>query len=177
MRRPQRSHTRRARPFMLAIVLSALAACAPAPPPDTRAQDEAALREADAAFSRAAQAKNVDTWLAFYADDVVVMAPNEAMQTGRDNARKPISDMLGTPGFGVSWKVTKADVARSGDLGYTVGTYELTMTGPDGKPMSDHGKYAEVWRKQTDGAWKVVVDTFNTDVPLPPPPPPTKAKK
>jgi len=40
---------------------------------------------------------------------------------------------------------------------------------PDGTPMTDHGKYATIWRKQTDGSWKVVVDIFNSDVEMPMP--------
>ena len=174
---PRHSHPRRLARLVLAVGFSAAAACTPAPPPDTHVQDEAAIRQADTAFSSAAQSKNVDAFLAFYAGDAAVMAPNEAMITGRDNARKLITDMMAMPGFSISWQVTKADVARSGDLGYTIGTYEMTMTGPDGKPMSDRGKYATVWRKQTDGSWKAVVDTFNTNTPLPPPPPPPPTKK
>ena len=170
---PTPSRTRRFPLHVLAIGVLSTVACAPAPPPpppDTHAQDEAAIRQADMAFSTAAQAKNVDAAVAFYADDVAAMAPNESLKAGRDSARKMWADMVAMPGFSISWQPTKVDVARSGDLGYTIGTYELTMNGPDGKPMVDRGKYAEVWRKQTDGSWKVVVDIFNTDTPMPPPP-------
>ncbi len=44
------------------------------------------------------------------------------------------------------------------------------MNDPQGKQMSDHGKYMVVWRKQADGKWKAVGDMFNSDVPLPAPP-------
>jgi ketosteroid isomerase-like protein len=30
--------------------------------------------------------------------------------------------------------------------------------------MNDHGKYLCTWKKDTSGAWKVAVDTWNTDV-------------
>jgi hypothetical protein len=30
----------------------------------------------------------------------------------------------------------------------------------------------EIWKKQRDGSWKVIVDIFNSDVPAPAPPPP-----
>ena len=32
------------------------------------------------------------------------------------------------------------------------------------KEINDHGKYLIVWQKQTDGSWKIKVDTFNSDV-------------
>jgi ketosteroid isomerase-like protein len=62
------------------------------------------------------------------------------------------------------------EVARSGDLGYSQGTYDLTFNDPSGKPMTDRGKYLEVWKKQADGSWKCAVDTFNSDLPAAPPP-------
>jgi ketosteroid isomerase-like protein len=41
----------------------------------------------------------------------------------------------------------------------------MTMTGPDGKPMSETGHYVVVWRKQADGTWKVAVDAPLSDPP------------
>jgi len=40
------------------------------------------------------------------------------------------------------------------------------------EPVGDQGKGVEVWKKQRDGSWKVVLDIFNSDVPAPAPPPP-----
>jgi ketosteroid isomerase-like protein len=31
------------------------------------------------------------------------------------------------------------------------------------------GKFFDVWKKQADGSWKVVVSTFNSDLPVTPP--------
>ncbi len=62
------------------------------------------------------------------------------------------------------------EVARSGELAYLNGTYELTMNDASGKPANDRGKYVEVWKKQADGAWKCVADIWNSDLPAPAPP-------
>ena len=35
------------------------------------------------------------------------------------------------------------------------------------KAKPDRGKLVEVWKKQPDGKWKVIVDAFNTDLPAP----------
>jgi ketosteroid isomerase-like protein len=35
-----------------------------------------------------------------------------------------------------------------------------------GKTISDRGKYLMVWKKQSDGAWKVLFDMNNSDLPL-----------
>ncbi len=64
---------------------------------------------------------------------------------------------------------TKADVARSGELAYVVGVYQITPKDPEGKALADTGKLVEVWKKQADGKWKTVADIFNSDVPAPAP--------
>jgi len=51
-----------------------------------------------------------------------------------------------------------ADIAASGDLGYTLGTYELRAKDEAGKATVAYGKYCSVWKKQPDGSWKWVVD-------------------
>lgn len=58
-----------------------------------------------------------------------------------------------------------ADVSSSGDLGYSVGTFELTLNDSEGNPVTRKGKYTTVWQKQTDGQWKVVSVTPNLDSP------------
>ncbi len=138
-------------------------------PADTRAADEAAVRKADADWAAAGQSKQVDAWVAFYTDDAVVLPPNDKAATTKDSIRKTIGDVLALPGLTVNWKAAKVEVAKSGDLAYAQGTYELGMTGPKGKPMADHGKYVEVWKKQPDGNWKCAVDTWNSDLPPTPP--------
>jgi ketosteroid isomerase-like protein len=89
--------------------------------------------------------------------------------------------MSAMPGFGLTWKATRAEVSASGDVGYTVGAYEMTMNDATGKPQVDKGKYVTIWKKGADGKWKVKEDIFNSDTPPPPPPgpppaPPTKKK-
>jgi hypothetical protein len=67
--------------------------------------------------------------------------------------------MMSSPGFSLQFAPTSADVAASGDIGYTAGTYQLTMNG-----ASDRGKYVEVWKKE-NGTWKATRDIFNSDMP------------
>jgi ketosteroid isomerase-like protein len=137
-----------------------------APVADTRAADEAAVRKADADWVKAAQTKRVEDWVAFYADDAVVLPPNDKTATGKDSIRKIINDLLGLPNLSVSWTPTKAEAAKSGDLAYLYGTYRLSFTGPDGKLVDDHGKTLEIWKKRADGNWKCIVDTWSSDLPV-----------
>jgi ketosteroid isomerase-like protein len=138
--------------------------------PDTRGADEAAVRKTDADWAAAAQSKQVDAWVAFYSDDAMVLPPNDSAATSKDSIHKAVGQLLGLPGLSVKWQATKVEVARSGDIAYAQGTYELGMKDSKGKPMADHGKYVEVWKKQPDGNWKCVVDTWNSDLPAMPAP-------
>jgi len=146
--------------------------CTSAPPaqPDTRAADEAAVRKADTDWAAAAQTKQVDAWVAFYTDDTVVLPPNDKVAGDKDSIRKAVGGLLALPGLSIRWQPTKVEVARSGDLAYSYGTYELSFNDPGGKPMSDHGKYTEVWKKQSDGGWKCVLDMWSSDLPASSPP-------
>jgi ketosteroid isomerase-like protein len=150
----------------LAFALAAAAVCLAG---DTKA--EQALREADAAWSKAAESKDLDKTLSYYSDDATVLPPNAPAATTKEAIRKVWQDMLATPGFVISWKATKVEVAKSGDLGFVSGTYEVTMNDASGKPVSEKGKYVEVWKKQADGKWKCGTDTWNSDLPASAPAP------
>jgi hypothetical protein len=67
--------------------------------PDTRAADEAAIRNADVAFSKAVETKDVEAAMAYYADTAVVMMPNAPMITAKETIRKNFSEMLAIPGL------------------------------------------------------------------------------
>jgi len=162
--------------FAAAFVALFFAACGKSEPPDNRAADAAAVQKADADWSAAAQSKQADAWVAFYANDAVVLPPNAPTLTDKDAIHKAIADLLALPGLSMSWQTTKAEAARSGDVAFTYGTYELTSNDAKGIPTTDHGKYSEVWKKQADGSWKCVVDMWSSDLPAAGPPPAPKAK-
>jgi ketosteroid isomerase-like protein len=142
--------------------------CTPPAPPDTRAADEAAIRATDEAWSKAAEARDLNAVVSYYADDAQLLPPNAPLANTKESIRAGWAALL-VPEMTVSWKVSKVEVARSGDLGYITGTYKIDM-----KPTGDVGKMVEVWKKQPDGTWKCVADSFNSDLPVPTPPPAQK---
>ncbi|MFZ0883955.1 MAG: DUF4440 domain-containing protein [Candidatus Acidiferrales bacterium] len=133
-----------------------------AQPADTRASDEAAIRAASAAWSKASAAKDIDKAVSFYGDGAVVMSPKAPAVHDSENIRKGWADIL-TPGPGLSWRTTTVEVARSGELAYENGEYDFVTTDKNGKTNDEKGKYLVIWKKQADGAWKVAVDMDNTN--------------
>lgn len=130
------------------------------------AADDQLLRDLDAQWSAAAGAKDLDKVVSYYSEDATVLAPNAAAVTSKAEIRQTWKDLLALPGLAISWKTTKVEMAKSGDMAYMTGTYEMAMTDATGKPAMDRGKYLEVWEKQADGKWKCGADAFNTDLPL-----------
>jgi ketosteroid isomerase-like protein len=129
---------------------------------------EKVLRDADDAWSKAAASKDLEKTVAYYSNDANVLAPNAPIATTKDAIKKLWGDLFASPGVVISWKATKAEAAKSGDLGFVSGTYEFTMNDASGKPTTDKGKYVEVWEKQADGKWKCGTDIWNSDLPAAP---------
>ena len=135
---------------------------------------EQALRDLDAQWSAAAGAKDVDKTVSYYAEAAMVLPPNAPSATTKEVIRSAWKEMLARPGAGISWKATKVEVAKSGDLACVSGTYEDTMTDASGKSVKDRGKYVEIFKKRADGTWKVIVDIWNSDLPASAPAAPEK---
>jgi uncharacterized protein (TIGR02246 family) len=125
------------------------------------------LRDLDAQWSTAAGAKDLDKTVSFYADDAVVLPPNEPMVASKDGIRNLWKGFLDSISD-ISWKTTRVEIAKSGDMVVLTGTYDTTIK--DG--TKDHGKYCEVWEKKADGKWKCGTDMFSSDLPAAPAPSP-----
>jgi len=67
----------------------------------------------------------------------------------------------------ISSRWTPASPTRSGDLGYTYAELQVDLDGPDGEPIAEVLRDFHVWAKDADGAWRVVVDIWNSPDPLP----------
>lgn len=59
------------------------------------------------------------------------------------------------------WVPKDAEVARSGDLGYTWGEYTFSYKSGNDSLIKENGHYVNVWRKNSRGDWKVVIDIGN----------------
>lgn len=138
-----------------------------AEPPAAASNDPAALAKAliklDDDWSKAAASKDAELVASFYAEDAIAYPPNEPVCVGRAAAKKVWAAYFEDKTFSISWKTLHAEVAKSGELGFTAGTYEDSYRGPDGKLVTEKGKYLCNWKKQKDGSWKAIHDMWNSD--------------
>jgi ketosteroid isomerase-like protein len=159
--------------FGCVALLSVTAGCSQPAASDMSAEAASAVKDQDTQWSKTAGTNDLDGTVAYYTDDASLLPPNAPIATGKQAIRGVWTGLL-SPDATVSWEVTKADGARSGELAYVQGVYQITPKNPKAQSLADHGKLVEVWKKQADGKWKVVSDIFNSDLPAPAPSPAEK---
>jgi ketosteroid isomerase-like protein len=131
-----------------------------APSVDVEAE-RAALLNVDRAFAKASASQGaVVAFTSFVADDARFYRMNTFPLIGKEKARSALSEK---PGL-LTWQPIAADLSRAGDLGYTYGSAEFKPTANDNGAV-ESSCYLRIWRKDTNGAWKVVLDL---DSPIPP---------
>lgn len=131
--------------FLKALPLLAIAWAAP-----IFADDFDDMVNAEKAFAADASARSTrDAFLAALADDGVVFAPAPANGKCHWESHPANKNRL-------EWAPAIAEIAASGDLGYTSGPWRITAAGEE-RPAA-YGHFFTVWKKQADGKWKVLVD-------------------
>jgi len=122
------------------------------------AEAEAQIRATDAALTKAAQAKDLEKCVSGYAPDAIMFLPNAPPIHGIEAIRKVWQSMLAAQGTNVTVTPISVDVARSADLAWERVTYSADVVDKMGKTSTQTGESVVLWKKQTDGSWKIVAD-------------------
>ena len=110
-----------------------------------------AIIDGEARFYELGQEKGTRAaFLTFLADDGLVFQP------GPTNGRK-VWNARPEGGLSLKWQPVLAAMSHSCDLGYTTGPAEWRRQKEDEKPFG-YGQFVSIWKRQKDGAWKVVLD-------------------
>lgn len=118
------------------------------------------LKAVDREFSDLSQKKGmVESFLAYAHEDAVILRDYTMPIVGRDAVEAFISE--GSNDFTLIWEPLFADISTSLDLGYTYGTYVLTYMDKDNKEQQAKGTYLTIWKKDSSGNWKWVLDNGN----------------
>ena len=108
---------------------------------------------------KATAERGFDGFISYFADDASDLPNGGAIVTGKENIRKALGPW--GPDVSLTWSPVKAEMAASGELGYTFGNYVFKAKDKEGNLVVHYGKYATVWEKQKDGSWKVAMDMGN----------------
>jgi ketosteroid isomerase-like protein len=127
---------------------------------NSRAVDEKAIRELVDRTVAAAGKSDMAEYSKFYAPNAALVLPGMAIS----NMTAPLKNGFAA-GYAIKMVTVKAEVSDSGDLGYAFGTYEQTAPDKSGALIHSVGKWMSVFRKQLNGAWGAIADTYNVDPP------------
>ena len=154
-------------PVLIAGMLLSLPACQQQAPqrPDTRAADEQAIRTIQQDWFQAWKSNDLEGQVAQYTDDAVSCPPNIAALKGKDAIRAAMKGGLPVSNPDGTIQTVKVEFSAGGDLATSRDAYSLAWTDAQGKHFAVTGNSVSVYRKQTDGKWKVVLDIWNSDQP------------
>lgn len=111
-----------------------------------------AMVDAEKAFIKMARTQNRrDAFLYYLSDSAVTQGPNGPIKGKARIQAQPIADDL------LDWEVGYSDIAASGDFGFNTGPWYYRQKKTDEKPVA-FGEFNSVWKKQSDGNWKNVLD-------------------
>ena len=126
--------------------------------------DPSALIATDKAFSQMSVDKGLNTaFIAYAADSVTKLRDGDFPITSKNEMIGIYRKRVDT-GMILKWVPVKAEISQSNDLGYTFGNWELYLKSKD---TTIYGNYVSIWKKQSDGSWKYVLDAgSNSPKPL-----------
>jgi len=153
----------RAGAVILLLVSLFLAGCGKKERAEEKAGPQSGLASAEVLFEVDCEfgSMAIDSGLAasftyFAADSGTVFRDGSHPITGKE----AIGALFPQPSRGtLTWEPYLADIAGSGDLGYTLGRYQFMPKDTTGGRSTSHGYYVTIWKKQLDGTWKFVLDT------------------
>lgn len=67
--------------------------------------------------------------------------------------------------YSLTWTPEGGTLSPGGDMGYTWGSYEGRLLGAGSSGTVERGRYVTVWKKEPDGAWKILIDSSNEEPP------------
>jgi ketosteroid isomerase-like protein len=129
---------------------------------DTKAEGEK-LMQISREWSKSAATDSIEKTLSYWADDAVVMSPGQPSMKGKNAIREMVEGTSKIPGFKISWEPLSVTVSKSGDLAYMIEQNQITVNDSLGNPHTEFNKGVSIWRKETDGSWKNIVDMWNSD--------------
>jgi ketosteroid isomerase-like protein len=117
-----------------------------------KAKEIGPMVEAERAFAKASEEKGMrQAFLEYLAEDAVIFRP------GPVKGRQWFQDQEEIGGT-LSWGPTYAELASSGELGFSTGPFRFEQAAPEGKPAAaHHGHFVSIWEKKVVG-WRVILD-------------------
>ena len=132
------------------------------PKVDTKAEGEK-IMQMSKEWSQAASTGDVEKTLSYWADDAILMSSGQPLLNGKKEIKQMVEESFKIPGFKISWQPRSVQVSESGDMAYILEDSQVAFKDSTGKTITQNNKAVSIWRKQSDGSWKNVVDISTPD--------------
>jgi len=148
--------------WILAVILIVAAGCAPKA---DNPKDVAAIKAMSTAWGTAQTAGDVAALTDQYADDAVRLGPNAPMEVGKATIHASLQAYFDK--YKDEAVNSAEDVRVIGDLAISRGVWKSRSVPklPGAAVIDDVGKWVSVYRRQPDGSWKIIIDTYSSDLP------------
>ncbi len=123
------------------------------------AKDKAAIEKAKRSWVAAFKSEDWDALVDSYAEDAVLLAPDELVISGREGIRA----YYGTDEDTSNENFQTVSMGGDSKIVYVQGEFSFTIQTGDEEPVEASGKYMEIWQKQEDGNWLITHDIFNAN--------------
>lgn len=147
--------------LVVALVLSTIVSCNQQIV-DTKTEGEK-LMQVSREWSKIAQSRDVEKTLSYWADDALVISAGQPTLKGKNEIRQMVEGSFKNPAFKISWEPERAEIAKSGDMGYLIEHDDMAGSDSTGKLFTHRYRSITIWKKQTDGSWKNVVDVMSPE--------------
>jgi ketosteroid isomerase-like protein len=150
----------------LATILIVFTGCGSAPAPrNPRNADVRTIKEGELLWVRNWSIRDVDRILAHYSSDAIWMGPHIPFANGREAIREIVQRLIEDGNLAIAFEPVRVDIAKSGEFGYSQGTYTMTLTDPVTKgAVTDRGSYLRLYRRELNGTWRAIQE-INTSSP------------
>jgi ketosteroid isomerase-like protein len=123
------------------------------------------LMELETQFASAVAAGGGKAFASWFADEGVTLANGRPPVIGREAIAAEAQ--WDPKNYQLTWTAEGAQMGPSNDMGFTWGHYEGTGKDAHGQPVTHSGRYMTVWKRMSDGSWKVMLDASADEPPDP----------
>jgi uncharacterized protein (TIGR02246 family) len=116
-----------------------------------------AIDKGNAQWSEAWDKADASMLARLFAEDGVLLGRNGKFFKGPKQIFERQKAVMEGAGKGVKSTVTTVDLWLDGDTAYETGKYSYKYQ-EKGKPVSEEGRYVTIWKRQSDGSWKIITD-------------------
>lgn len=122
------------------------------------------LMELEGRFTQSVASGGGKAFASWFADDAVTLNNGRPAVLGR--ASIAAQAQWNPKSYQLTWTPQGAQMGPSNDMGFTWGHYEGRSADKSGLPIVVSGRYFTVWKKLSDGSWKVALDASANEPPV-----------